>query len=181
MICRWWAPSGEGWGSHWRSWGDGGRGARPEESYTCQPSGHTDSCISGRAGGARFQESGKEVQSQEWGGVKMSIFPLSLLRGRRPRPHQRPRPQSVGAASPDLGSQAPPAQEGCFPRLGPRSRGRHDPDARARTLFVSQAPFASLLPLQISSKGQVRKITYFFFPGESSRLASFCRESFTSQ
>lgn len=95
----------------------GGRaagGARPEESYMCQPSGHTDSCISGRAGGGRFQESGKEVQSQEWGGVKMSIFPPSLLRGRRPRPHQRPRPQRVGAASPDWASQAPPHRKAAF-------------------------------------------------------------------
>lgn len=117
------------------------------------------------AGGARFQESGKEVQSQE-GGVKMSIFPLSLLRGRRPRPHQRPRPQSVGVGQPlkpDLGSQAPPAQEGWLPRLGLRSRGRHDPDARARTLFVSQAPFASLL-LQISSSVRSGKLQSLLFP-----------------
>ena len=95
--CRWWAPSGEGrepgrgWGSHWRPRRDGRR-RRPEDSYTWQPSGLTDNCISGGAGGARFQESGKGVQSQELGGAKMSIFPPSPLRRRRPRPHKRPRP-----------------------------------------------------------------------------------------
>lgn len=95
--CRWRAPSGEGrepgrgWGSHWRPRRDGRRG-RPEDSYTWQPSGLTDNCISGGAGGARFQESGKGVQSQELGGAKMSIFPPSPLRRRRPRPHKRPRP-----------------------------------------------------------------------------------------
>lgn len=67
----------------------------------------------------------------------MSIFPPSLLEADDPGPTSDPGPKARGQPRPTRGARHSPHAAGCFLHLGPRGRGRHDPDARARILFVS--------------------------------------------
>lgn len=94
----------------------------------------------------------------------MSIFPLSLLRGRRPRPCPKgPRPQSVGQPRPIWGARHRPHRKAKLAAWDRGAAGGTTPTPE-RDLVCVSGPICVSSPLQISSKGQVRKITYFFSP-----------------
>lgn len=74
-----------------------GRGARPEASYTWQPSGHTDNCISGGAGGARFRRAGKRFSLKSWAELRCPSSHPPCLRPTTQAPPATPAPKRGGS------------------------------------------------------------------------------------